>query len=434
MHQAISIFWFRRDLRLFDNAGLYHALKSGTPVLPLFIFDTDILDDLEDKADKRLAYIHDNLANIHAGLVDMGSSLLVEKGTPIAVFKTLLSRYTISAVYTNEDYEPYALKRDSAVAELLREHGIAFHAFKDQVVFARQEVLKDDGNPYTVYTPYSKQWKKKVNDFYLKEYPTERYFAHLHKTDPLPFPSIQQIGFEPVAYDAGPTELNRTIAATYDKTRNLPGIVGTTKLSVHLRFGTISVRRLATQLRSINETALNELIWREFFSAILFHFPNTVHAAFKPAYDDIKWRNNEAEFAAWCSGNTGYPMVDAGMRELNETGWMHNRSRLITGSFLAKHLLIDWRRGEAYFAKKLMDYDLSQNVGNWQWVAGCGVDAAPYFRIFNPMIQQEKFDPELRYIRRWIPEFGTAAYPKPIVDHDHARQRCLEVYKAAVSL
>lgn len=433
MSQPVSIFWFRRDLRLDDNAGLFYALKSGKPVLPIFIFDTDILDDLEARQDKRVCFIYDRLKDLQSELLDMGSSLLVLHGKPKDLFTELIDQYTIEAVYTNEDYEPYALERDTSIAGLLLERGVSFFSYKDHVVFAKSEVLKDDGAPYTVYTPYSKRWKQNLKDFYLKEYPTEGYFRNFLKHEAGTMPGLESLGFQLTPYEVGAPELKEAIARNYDKTRNFPAVEGTTRLSIHLRFGTISVRKLAKQLSAINETALNELIWREFFSSILYHFPDTVSKSFKPAYDHIKWRNNEDEFAAWCEGRTGYPLVDAGMRELNETGWMHNRARLVTGSFLCKHLLIDWRWGEAYFAKKLMDYDMSQNIGNWQWVAGSGVDAAPYFRIFNPLIQQEKFDPGNRYIRRWVPEFGTDAYPRPIVDHEHARERCLAAYKAAVS-
>jgi len=432
MQQQIVVFWFRRDLRLEDNAGLYYALRSGLPVLPVFIYDKNILDDLDDKEDRRLCFIHDSLQNLQVALLDVHSTLYVLYDTPEKAFKTITERYNVTSVYTNEDYEPYAKDRDERIKNMLEKTGIAFKTYKDQVIFSRDEVLKNDGTPYTVYTPYSKRWKEKLNDFYLKSYPTERYFERFLQQPPHRLPSLTAIGFEPVSYEIAPPVLDEQITRNYDKTRNLPGIDGTTRLSPHLRFGTVSVRKIAQAMRTLNETALNELIWRDFFACILYHYPDTVSASFKPAYDNIRWRYNEEQFAAWCEGRTGYPIVDAGMRQLNETGWMHNRVRMITASFLCKHLLIDWRLGEAYFAKKLLDYDMSQNIGNWQWVAGSGVDAAPYFRIFNPITQQEKFDPDLAYVKTWVSEYGTANYPAPIIDHNEARARCLNAYKAAL--
>ncbi|HRO42682.1 MAG TPA: deoxyribodipyrimidine photo-lyase [Flavipsychrobacter sp.] len=433
MDKAISIFWFRRDLRLNDNAGLYHALRSGNPVLPVFIFDTNILDDLEDRKDKRVCFIYDSLKKIQQTLLNIGSTLQILYGNPEKSFEILLEEYNIAAVYTNEDYEPYAIQRDASIEKLLKEKGISFHTYKDQVVFAKHEILKEDKTPYTVFTPYSKKWKQKLNDFFLKEYPTEKYFGNFLKQEAKPFPSLRELGFEKADYEVTQPELDETFVRGYEKTRNFPTVEGTTKLSVHLRFGTVSIRVIAKHLHAINETALNEVIWREFFSSILFHFPHTIHSSFKPTYDHIKWRNNEQEFQAWCEGRTGYPIVDAGMRQLNEAGWMHNRVRMVVASFLCKHLLIDWRWGEAYFASKLMDYDMSQNVGNWQWVAGSGVDAAPYFRIFNPITQQQKFDPELKYVKQWVKEFGTPEYAVPLVEHTIARERCLAVYKNAVA-
>jgi deoxyribodipyrimidine photo-lyase len=433
MQQSISVFWFRRDLRLTDNAGLYHALKSGNPVLPLFIFDTQILSLLPDRKDKRLQFIHDTLVDMQSSLVAMGSSMHVMHGTPADCFKQLMVAHKISAVFTNHDYEPYAQQRDGQVAAMLREKGIAMHTFKDQVVFERDEVMKDAGGPYTVFTPYGRKWREKLNDFYLKPYPVEKYYDKLLQQAPLPVPSLEQLGFENAPHGALPPVLNEQIAAGYDKTRDIPAIVGTTRLGVHLRFGTISVRKLAAQARRLNTTLLNELAWREFFMSILWHFPHVVNGAFKKEYDNIVWRNNEREFALWCTGQTGYPIVDAGMRELNETGFMHNRVRMIVASFLTKDLLIDWRWGEAYFAAKLLDYDLSANNGNWQWAAGCGCDAAPYFRVFNPTLQTQKFDPGLSYIRQWVPEYTQLTYPKPMVAHDEARIRCLKVYKEGLA-
>ncbi len=433
MSQAVTVFWFRRDLRIDDNAGLYYALRTGYPVVPVFIYDSQILEDLEDKNDKRLSFIRDALYAVQQQLEKQGSTLHILQGTPRDCFKKILEDYTVVHVFTNEDYEPYALQRDREIAEMLLQQGIGFQAFKDQVIFAKNEILKDDGTPYTVYTPYSKKWKQSLDDFFLKPYPTGKYCDRFFKQPAKRFPGLQSIGFEEAPYVAVAPELNEEIAKDYHKTRNTPAQKGTTELSVHLRFGTVSIRKIAARARLLNETLLGELIWRDFFSGILYHFPHTVSASFKPAYDNIRWRYAEKEFERWCAGKTGYPIVDAGMRQLNETGWMHNRVRMVTASFLCKHLLIDWRWGEAYFAKKLLDYDMSQNIGNWQWVAGSGVDAAPYFRIFNPVTQQEKFDPDLEYVKNWVPEYGTATYPKPMVDHAEARERCLQAYKAAVS-
>lgn len=432
MAQKVSIFWFRRDLRLDDNAGLYHALKSDNPVLPVFIFDTNILNDLEDKKDKRVAFIHDTLKELQKELKQLGSSLYVLYSTPQEAYKKLCSEYDVDTVYTNTDYEPYANERDKDIADYLLSNDVRFFKYKDQVIFQKEEVLKDDGSPYTVCTPYSKKWKQKLNNFYLKPYPTEKYFDNFLKTDPLSFPSIDDIGFEYIDYNVVDPELDKGIANDYKNTRDIPSVKGTTRLSVHLRFGTISIRKLTAESMAISEKLLNELIWREFYQMILWHFADVVSESFKKEYDNIKWRNDEQEFKQWCKGETGYPIIDAGMRELNETGYMHNRVRMIVASFLTKDLLIDWRWGEAYFAKKLLDYDLASNNGGWQWAAGSGCDAAPYFRVFNPYLQTKKFDPELKYIRKWVPEFEEFTYTKPMVDHSEARKRCLSVYKAAL--
>jgi deoxyribodipyrimidine photo-lyase len=422
-----TVFWFRRDLRITDNAGLYHALKDHTNVLPLFIFDTTILDTLEDSDDRRVEFIHHSLRLLKSELEEHGSSLLIFHGNPADLFKTIDAK----AVYTNHDHEPYARARDQEVAETLAKRNITFKSFKDQVIFERSEVMKDNGEPYTVFTPYSKKWKSLLTPFQLKKYPTEKYSPRLKQLSPLPFPQLADIGFKETG-TAFPERMVKTkIISSYDKTRDFPFRRGTTRLSVHLRFGTISIRQLAGIAMKKNGSWLNELIWREFYQMILWHFPR-VEQAFKPAYDRILWRNNMREFEAWCKGRTGYPIVDAGMRELNATGFMHNRVRMITASFLVKHLLIDWRWGEAYFAKNLLDFELASNNGGWQWAAGSGCDAAPYFRIFNPKLQQQKFDPELKYVKLWVPEYGTPAYPAPIVEHTLARERALSVYKRAV--
>lgn len=433
MKPVVNLFWFRRDLRLADNAGLYHALKNGQPVLPIFIFDRAILDELDDKRDIRITFIYKALKQMQEELVESGSSLDIRYGFPEKVFAELLKDYSIEKVFTNGDYEPYAKERDKKIEALLRKHDITFHSYKDQVIFEKDEVLKDNGEPYTVFTPYSRKWKATLNDFYVKQYPCKKYYESFYQQRPMQFPALSTIGFELADVKFPSPKPAAEKIKEYNKTRDFPAIAGTTRLSVHLRFGTISIRKLAKRALELNETFLNELIWREFYQCIIWHFPKIVTHSFRPEYDNIKWRNNEKEFEAWCTGNTGYPIVDAGMRELNETGFMHNRVRMITASFLTKHLLIDWRWGEAYFGKKLLDYDLAANNGGWQWSAGTGCDAAPYFRVFNPYLQTKKFDAELKYIRKWVPEFEELTYPQPIVEHEFARKRCLEAYKKALN-
>ncbi len=435
MQPTINIFWFRRDLRLNDNAALYHALKSNNPVIPIFIFDRNILDQLEDKTDKRVQFIHAAITEIQQQLTSMGSSLQVYYGYPLQIFKQLSTQYTIENVYTNHDYELYAINRDEEVKNLLNTNGAALHTFKDQVIFEKNEVTKDDGKPYTVFTPYSRKWKAALQPFHVKAYPTQNYFSNLYKQAPQAIPSLESMGFSPTNERMlFPTkELNEAIISKYTTQRNFPAIRGTTQLGIHFRFGTISIREAARKALQLNETYLNELIWRDFYHTIIHHFPHVQKGlAFKKEYDFIQWRNNEEEFEHWCNGQTGYPIVDAGMRELNATGFMHNRVRMITASFLIKHLLIDWRWGEAYFAKKLLDFDFAANNGGWQWAASSGCDAAPYFRVFNPTLQTEKFDKDLRYIRKWVPEFEDFNYVKPIVKHEDARKRVLQVYAKAL--
>lgn len=431
--KQISLFWFRRDLRLDDNAGLYHALKNKTPVLPIFIFDKNILDKLEDKKDGRVEFIHQAILNLCEQLKELGSSIKVFYSTPEKVFKELVKEYTIQSVYTNHDYEPYADERDATVKDFLSKNKTDFKTYKDQCIFEKEEVTKDDGKPYTIFTPYSRKWKLKMNDFYVKPYPNKKYFKNFIQTKPFTIPSLKEMGFEKSGLDFPSTTISKSIVTNYREQRDFPAIKGTSKLSVHLRFGTVSIRALAKQALVLNETWLNELIWRDFYMMILYHFPHVAKNSFKSQYDKIEWRNNESEFYAWCEGKTGFPIVDAGMRELNATGFMHNRVRMIVASFLVKDLLIDWRWGEAYFAQKLLDFDLSANNGGWQWAAGSGCDAAPYFRVFNPTEQTKKFDPKYEYITKWIPEFNTSTYPKPIVDHASARLRVLAVYKEALS-
>jgi deoxyribodipyrimidine photo-lyase len=428
----IVLFWFRRDLRLDDNAGLYEALKQNMNVLPIFVFDSEILNKLDDKQDARVHFIHHQLTVLQQQLNALGSSILVKLGKPKEIFESLAQQYIIKAVYTNHDYEPYAIKRDHEIAELLRSKGISFHSSKDQVIFEKDEVTKDDLKPYTVFTPYMKKWKSKLTVNHLMPHPTKNYYNNFFQTTAIPLLTLADIGFLPSSIDFPGSDIIPAVIQHYSEQRDIPSIKGTSRLSVHLRFGTVSIRSLVAQAQRLNEKWLNELIWREFYMMILYHFPHVVNRAFKPAYDRIPWSNNETHFKLWCEGKTGYPIVDAGMRELNQTGFMHNRVRMITASFLTKHLLVDWRWGEAYFAKKLLDFELSSNNGGWQWSASSGCDAAPYFRVFNPYEQTKKFDPQLKYIKQWITEFDELNYIKPIVDHKFARERVLSTYKKAL--
>ncbi len=428
-----NIFWHRRDLRIHDNAGLYKALKSGETIQPIFIFDTTILSKLP-VSDQRVLFIHQELQKLKAKYAELGSDLKVFHGNPRDIIPLIVETYNAKTVYTNRDYEPYALQRDKALFEQLKEKKCELIGAKDHVIFEKNEVLKADGLPYTVFTPYSRKWKEQLNEFYLSSYPVEKYSKYLNQTVAEPLASLENIGFnseQTVEFPSLETPLS-TIER-YNETRDIPSILGTSRLSIHLRFGTISIRELARIAKAKNETYLNELIWRDFYQMIIFHFPHSARDSFKKQYDQIQWERNEAHFKAWCEGKTGYPLVDAGMRELNATGFMHNRVRMVVASFLTKHLLIDWRLGEAYFAEKLLDFELASNTGGWQWAAGCGCDAAPYFRVFNPTSQQEKFDKEFKYIKKWVPEFGTPAYPKPIIDHKFARERVLARYKEALT-
>ena len=430
--KAVNIFWFRRDLRLDDNTGLNAALRGGLPVLPVFIFDRNILDELEEKKDSRVDFIHQALEEMQATLSETGSTLDVRHGFPVDVFTQLTREYQVSEVFTNHDYEPYARERDKEVKDFLQSCGIGFQSYKDQVIFEKDEVVKDDGDPYTVFTPYSKKWKSRVKDSTFNGYKTEKLIGNFFQQPKKEIPSLATMGFKSSGNSFPEKQFNEELIRQYDKLRDIPSAEGTTRLGVHLRFGTVSIRKLASIARNLNEVFLNELIWRDFYKAILWHFPQVVSQSFKPEYDAIRWRNNEKEFQAWCEGKTGYPIVDAGMRQLNETGYMHNRLRMVTASFLTKHLLVDWRWGEAYFAKKLLDYDLAANNGGWQWAAGTGCDAAPYFRIFNPYLQAKRFDPDLLFIRKWVPELEEMSYPAPIVEHKAARERCLAAYSAAL--
>lgn len=430
MKTKVSIFWFRRDLRLEDNAGLSQALASGFPVLPIFIFDTAILNALEDKNDRRVDYIHQALSAVNLELKKHQSRLNSFYGEPLEIFKMLSEEYAIQSVFCNRDYEPQAIKRDTEIYAYFKDRNIPFKAFKDQVIFDKNEIVKNDGTPYTVYTPYSKKWKERLTEKDFEVHQSN--FIHFLKQEFIEIHSLKELGFEKTDLVFEMPKLDASIIDEYDKYRDYPALQRTTQLGIALRFGTISVRQCVSFALQHNQTWLNELIWREFFMQILYNFPKVVNHSFKAKYDFIQWRNNEHEFEMWCKGKTGYPIVDAGMRQLNETGFMHNRVRMIVASFLCKHLLIDWRLGEAYFAKKLNDYDLSANNGNWQWAAGCGCDAAPYFRVFNPTTQTEKFDKNLEYIKKWLPEFETNDYPEPIVEHGFARDRALKIYGEAV--
>ncbi|SDM57143.1 deoxyribodipyrimidine photo-lyase [Daejeonella rubra] len=432
MKKEVSICWLRRDLRLNDNNALFKALTGQYPVLPIFIFDPDILDKLSDKQDKRVTFIHRTLEQLNEILKQNGSALYVLHEGVEKAFQRLTDEYIVKEVYANHDYEPYAISRDLKIKGLLDSKGIPFKTFKDQVIFEKSDVMKSDGTPYTIFTPYSRKWKEKFSQGILTNFPSEEHFSALLRSREFAIPSLKELGFENTAQDFPELNITEERIRNYQDTRNIPSEEGTSQVSVQLRFGTLSVRDLVKLAVEWNEQWLNELIWREFFMMILYHFPNVVSESFKKKYDKIQWRNNEREFELWCKGETGYPIVDAGMRQLNETGLMHNRVRMITAGFLCKHLLIDWRWGEAYFAQKLLDYELSSNNGNWQWAAGSGCDSAPYFRIFNPTAQTLKFDPKLKYIKTWIKDFRVD-YLYPVVDHEFARKRALEVYKKAVN-
>jgi deoxyribodipyrimidine photo-lyase len=431
--EPIAIHWFRRDLRLHDNAALWAALRSGKKVLPIFIFDRSILDVLTDRTDARVQFIHNEIGRLKIELQALGSDLFVHFGTVQEGFDSILKLHSVTEVYVNRDYEPYAQERDQQMFHWLAEKNITLRGRKDHVIFEKSEVVKDDGKPYTVFTPYSKKWKAKLTAYHLKAYPTENYFQNfLPVSIPFGLPSLEEMKFSPSDTEFPERIFPEKIVKKYAEQRDIPSIKGTSRLSLHLRFGTVSIRSLAASAQKTSEKWLNELIWRDFYQMIIVHYPHTVNAAFKPIYDRIAWRDSPEDFERWCAGETGYPIVDAGMRELNATGFMHNRVRMVVASFLTKHLLIDWRMGERYFAAKLLDFELASNVGGWQWAAGSGCDAAPYFRIFNPESQTQKFDPQFEYIKKWVPEFGTSRYPKPIVDHKFARERCLTTFKSAL--
>jgi len=426
----LSVYWMRRDLRLDDNHALYRALLEKEPVLPVFIFDTTILDQLENKEDRRVDFIRQHLGGLQDKLALKGKAIAEYHGKPLDIFKKLVQDYDVAAVYTNEDYEPAAIKRDAEIRDFLEGKNISFYSYKDQVIFAKDDVVKANGSPYSVYTPYSKKWLEQWEKDRQKPYPSER---HLEKLLDAKFKrlSLKGIGFESTGGSWKVPQLTDAFLKRYAEIRNTPS-EHTSELSVHLRFGTIGIRKLVERVGDKSEVFLKELIWREFFMQILYHFPKVVTHSFRAEYDRIPWENNEDYLASWQQGKTGYPLVDAGMRQLNKTGYMPNRVRMVCASFLTKHLLIDWRIGEAYFAVQLLDYDLSANNGNWQWCAGSGADASPYFRVFNPEEQQKKFDPEFIYIKKWVPEFNTKEYPEPIVEHKAAREKALNTYKKAL--
>lgn len=433
MMEKINIFWFRRDLRLNDNIGLHYALQDGKAVLAIFIFDKHILDKLEDKDDARVNFLHDRIAELSKQLQKYGSSLRVFYGNPREVFEQLINDYQIDGVYTNRDYEPYAKERDSEIDAFLKIKNIGFYTFKDQVIFEKSEILTDAGDFYKVFTPFKRKWIQAFEESNISSLGLPKPQAPFFQTEPFEIPSLAQMGFSSSSIPIPSAVVDESIIAQYDQTRDYPAKKGTTRMGIHLRFGTISVRELALKAYKLNETYLSELIWREFYMMILYHNPQVVANAFKPQYNQIPWRDSEEDFHKWCEGKTGYPIVDAGMRELNQTGYMHNRVRMVVASFLTKHLLIDWRWGEAYFAKKLLDFELASNNGGWQWAAGTGTDAQPYFRVFNPSSQTDKFDKELKYIKKWVPEYGTSQYPKPMVEHKFARQRAIDTYKEALA-
>jgi len=429
----IAVCWFRRDLRADDHTALWEALNCGLPVLPLFIFDRIILDKLNDRSDARVNFIYQQLNSLNALFATAGSGIMVKHGDPIEIWKVLSAQFNIRKVFVNHDYEPYARKRDADVAELLLSRGIEFQTCKDQVIFEKSEVVKEDGNPYTVYTPYSRKWKALLQSRPLELLASESMLSSLIQQGDFNLPPLQVIGFELSKIPFPEQSVSDELLSRYGEQRDIPSANGTSRLSLHLRFGTISIRKLVMQALILSEKFLNELIWREFYMQILWHFPHVAERSFKPAYDRIPWVNDEEAFERWKEGRTGFPMVDAGMRELAATGFMHNRVRMVTAAFLTKNLLTDWRWGEAWFAEKLLDFELASNNGGWQWAAGSGVDAAPYFRVFNPELQVQKFDPQYQYVRRWVPEFGTPLYPRPVIDYAWSRKRCIDVYRKALS-
>ncbi len=432
MKKKVNIFWFRRDLRLSDNHGLFRALTGDLPVLSVFIFDSNILERLAAKNDARVNFIYRQLQKLKGDLEKQKSSVKIYYGNPSEVFRLIVNEFEVKQVFANKDYEPYGIGRDKEITRFLKSKNIVFNSFKDHVIFEENEVVKDNGDPYTVFTPYYRKWSRKLLADAITDFASEQHLSNLLKIAPAPMPDLEELGFSKSSVVFPGNEIPEEIIRKYEAQRDFPSKSGTTRLGIHLRFGTVSIRELAKAGMKFSDVFLKELTWRDFYSSILWHFPGVAEHAFKPKYEYIEWRNNEEEFELWREGKTGYPLVDAGMRELKKTGFMHNRIRMVVASFLSKHLLIDWRWGEAWFAEKLLDFELASNNGNWQWAAGCGCDAAPYFRIFNPEAQQKKFDPAMEYIKSWVEEFGTRDYPSPIVDHKMARERALHAYKSAL--
>jgi len=431
--QVVNIFWMRRDLRLDDNTALFHALKTRENVLPLYIFNPEILVRLPDKSDYRVNFIYETISQLKIELEKIGSTILVAYGRPQEVFRSLSEKYHICSVYCNREYEPYANYRDLEIERYLKVNHTEFITFKDHLIFEKEEVVKNDHKPYTVFTPYKNKFLEKLNLESVRAHKTSAYFHNFIRRKPLPMPTLESLGFARVPNTFPPKSLSQRLLENYEANRDFPARNGTSRLGLHLRYGTVSIRKITALAMLHSQTFLSELIWRNFYSQILWYFPHVTTRAFKPAYDNIRWENNLGHFQAWCEGMTGYPLVDAGMRELNQTGFMHNRVRMVTASFLCKHLLVDWRWGETYFASKLIDYELASNNGSWQWAAGSGCDAVPYFRIFNPELQTKRFDPDLAYIKRWLPEYGTPNYPEKIIDHAFARERAIERYKEGLA-
>jgi deoxyribodipyrimidine photo-lyase len=404
----------------------------------VFIFDKNILEQLKDNSslqlDKRVIFIYQAIEKLKLELIKLGSDLVVIYDEPLPAFRQLLKKFEIKHVYTNHDYEPYAIARDEKIKSYLAEHSISFHTFKDQCIFEKNEVVKKDGTPYTVFTPYRKKWLECLTINGITTYNSAQLFVNFLKTTEVSqLISLHEMGFEDLSIDFPSPSISLEAILKYGERRDFPALEGTSRLGIHLRFGIISIRKLLIYANDHKcNTFVNELIWRDFYMMILFQFPYVANKSFKSDYDNIQWLNDENLYNLWCEGRTGYPIIDAGMRELNATGYMHNRVRMIVASFLVKDLLVDWRWGESYFAKMLLDFEMSSNNGGWQWAAGCGCDAAPYFRVFNPELQAKKFDPQGIYIRKWIPEFDSLDYPIPIINHAWAKERTLKVFSAAL--
>ena len=470
MHHEKSLVWFRRDLRDFDHAALYHALKTSSQVFCIFVFDTEILDKLSNKQDRRVEFIWESVKELKAALQANGGDLIVMHGKARELIPTYALQANIHAVFANRDYEPSAVARDAEVAAKLAQNNIEFHSFKDQVLFEKDEILSLSNKPYSVFTPYKNAHLKKLDDFYLKPYPVDGYIHNYAKVAPSHLISLESMGFvrTNLADVRLPTGMSggaqlfadfETRMHQYKDARNFPAVKGVSYLSVHLRFGTVSIRHLARQARNHanagSQTWLNELIWRDFYSQILHHHPQVAAGrAYKAEFENLPFPNDEALFKAWCEGKTGYPLIDAAMRQINSTGFMHNRLRMVVACFLVKDLLIDWRWGERYFAEHLIDFDLSANNGGWQWAASTGCDAQPWFRIFNPITQSERFDAAGKFIRKYVPELANCSdeeihapwqmsslmqqlcnviigkdYPTPIVDHATQRALALDLHK-----